>query len=81
MKTARLIRQSLRMMTRARLRSSFMMLGSLVGVAALTFVISIGEAANRKMLVTVDQIFGKSSFSSSPAAAGRWADRAARRRG
>jgi putative ABC transport system permease protein len=61
MKTARLIRQSLRMMTRARLRSGFMMLGSLVGVAALTFVISIGEAANRKMLTTVDQIIGNSS--------------------
>jgi len=62
MKTARLIRQSLRMMTRARLRNGFMMLGSLVGVAALTFVISVGEAANRKMLVTVDQIIGKSSI-------------------
>lgn len=61
MKTARLIRQSLRMMARARLRSGFMMLGSLAGVAALTFVISIGEAANRKMLATVDQIIGKSS--------------------
>ena len=61
MKTARLIRQSLRMMGRAKLRSGFMMLGSLVGVAALTFVISVGEAANRKMLVTVDQIIGRSS--------------------
>jgi putative ABC transport system permease protein len=61
MKTARLIRQSLRMMARAKLRSGFMMLGSLVGVAALTFVVSVGGAANRKMLVTVDQIIGKSS--------------------
>jgi putative ABC transport system permease protein len=61
MKTARLIKQSLRMMGRAKLRSGFMMLGSLVGVAALTFVISVGEAANRKMLVTVDQIIGRSS--------------------
>jgi putative ABC transport system permease protein len=61
MKTARLIKQSLRMMARAKLRSGFMMLGSLVGVAALTFVLSVGEAANRKMLVTVDQIIGRSS--------------------
>jgi putative ABC transport system permease protein len=61
MKTGRLIRQSLRVMGRSRLRSGFMMLGSLVGVAALTFTLSVGEAANRKMLATVHQLFGGSS--------------------
>jgi len=62
MRTARLVRQSLRMMARSKLRSGFMMLGSLVGVAALTLVVSVGEGANRKMLATVDQIFGGSSI-------------------
>lgn len=62
MRTARLVRQSLRGMGRSKLRSGFMMLGSLVGVAALTFVVSIGEGANRKMLTTVRQLFGGSSI-------------------
>jgi putative ABC transport system permease protein len=62
MKARGLIRQSLRILGRSKLRSGFMMLGSLIGVAALTFVVSIGEAANRKMLTTVDQIFGRSAI-------------------
>ncbi|HKI05782.1 MAG TPA: ABC transporter permease [Thermoanaerobaculia bacterium] len=62
MRTAQLVRQSLRVMARSKLRSGFMMLGSLVGVAALTLVVSLGEAGNRKMLTTVDQIFGGSSI-------------------
>jgi putative ABC transport system permease protein len=37
------------------------MLGSLVGVAALTFVVSAGGAAQRKVLATVGQLFGPSS--------------------
>ncbi|HKH47198.1 MAG TPA: ABC transporter permease [Thermoanaerobaculia bacterium] len=62
MRTARLLKQSLRMMTRSKLRSGFMMLGSLVGVAALTLVVSVGQGANRKMLTTVRQIVGGSSI-------------------
>lgn len=62
MRTTRLFKQSLRMMARSRMRSGFMMLGSFVGVAALTFVVSIGEGANRKMLTTVRQLFGGSSI-------------------
>jgi putative ABC transport system permease protein len=62
MRTARLLRQSLRGMARSRMRSGFMMLGSLVGVAALTFVVSVAGAANRKMLTTVRQLFGGPSI-------------------
>src|SRR6266567_2512436 len=61
MNTTRLASHSLRMMGRYKLRSSFMMLGSLLGVAALTLVISVGQAAQRKMLKTVGQMFGDSS--------------------
>jgi putative ABC transport system permease protein len=57
-----LIDQSLRTMTRSKLRSGFMMLGTLVGIAALTLVLSVGQAANRKMLTTVDQLFGGPSL-------------------
>ena len=62
MSTARLVRHSLKAMGRYKLRSGFMMLGSLVGVAALTLVVSIGEGAERKILTTVRQLFGGSSI-------------------
>ena len=62
MKTKRLLAHSLRAMARFRLRSAFMMLGSLIGVAALTLTVSIGQAAERKILATVRQLFGASSI-------------------
>jgi len=61
MNTTRLTWHSLRMMRRYKLRTSFMMLGSLIGVAALTLVVSVGQAAERKMLKMVGQVFGDSS--------------------
>jgi putative ABC transport system permease protein len=62
MNNSRLVAHSLRMVGRYKLRSFFMMLGSLIGVAAITFVVSIGQSAQRKMLSTVSQIFGESSI-------------------
>ena len=61
MNTIRLISHSVGMLNRHKLRTSFMMLGSFVGVAALTLAISVGQAAERKILNTVHQIFGDSS--------------------
>jgi putative ABC transport system permease protein len=58
MTTKRLLQQSLQSLTRYKLRTTFMMLGSLLGVAALTFVLSISRAAQTKMLRTVRQILG-----------------------
>lgn len=57
----RLLFHSLRALGRHRLRSGFIMLCSLVGVAALTFVLSVGQGARAKMLTTIRQIFGDSS--------------------
>lgn len=62
MSTARLVGHSLKAMARFKLRSGFMMLGSLVGVAALTLVVSIGEGAEQKILATARQLFGGSSI-------------------
>lgn len=62
MKNARLARHSLRMMVRYKLRTGFMMLGSVIGIAALTFVISVGQSAQRKILKTVGQMFGDSGI-------------------
>lgn len=62
MRPARLVRTSLSALGRHRLRTAFMTAGSLVGVAALTFVLTIGTAAQRKILATVRQLFGSSSI-------------------
>lgn len=62
MKNTRLARHSLRMMGRYKLRTSFMMLGSVIGIAALTFVIAVGQSAQRKILKTVGQMFGDSGI-------------------
>jgi putative ABC transport system permease protein len=61
MSTTRLLSHSLRALTRYRLRSAFVMLGSLVGVAALTLVVSVGQGVQAKVLKTVGQVLGDSS--------------------
>jgi putative ABC transport system permease protein len=58
----RLVAHSFKALNRFRLRSAFLMLGSLVGVAALTLVVSVGEGADRKILATMRQLFGSSSI-------------------
>jgi hypothetical protein len=58
MSTTRLLKHSLRVLSRYRLRSAFVILGSLVGVAALTLVVSVGQAVQAKVMKTVGQIVG-----------------------
>jgi putative ABC transport system permease protein len=48
-------------MTRYKLRTAFMMLGSLLGVAALTFAVSMGQGVQVKVVRTVQQITGDGS--------------------
>lgn len=62
MRITRLATHSLRMMTRHKVRTGFIMLGSLIGIAAVTFVVSVGQAAQRKMLETVDRMVGHSGI-------------------
>lgn len=62
MRTSRLLGSSLAAMTRWRLRTAFLILGSLVGVAALTLVVSIGQGAERRVLGTVKQLFGETAI-------------------
>ena len=62
MNTMRLVRHSAGMMSRHKLRTVFMMFGSVLGVAALTLVISVGQAAKQKMLTMVRQVFGEASI-------------------
>ena len=62
MKTMRLVTHSAGLMRRHKLRTAFMMVGSVIGVAALTLVVSIGQAAKQKMLIMARQIFGEASI-------------------
>lgn len=62
MKSRRLIYNSFQMMGRFKLRTSFMMLGSFIGVAALTFVLSIGQLAQQKILKMVSRVFSDSTI-------------------
>jgi putative ABC transport system permease protein len=62
MKTMRLVRHSIRAVGRYTMRSGFIMLGTLVGIAALTLVITVGGGVERKVLKTVKQLFGESSI-------------------
>lgn len=62
MTASRLIPHCLRALRRYPLRTGFIMLASLVGVAALTFVLSVGQGARQKMLTTVRQIFGDNAI-------------------
>jgi putative ABC transport system permease protein len=62
MNTMRLVRHSAGMMARHKVRTGFMMVGSFIGVAALTLVVSVGQAAKQKMLTMVRQVFGEASI-------------------
>jgi putative ABC transport system permease protein len=62
MNRGRLVTHSVRALARYPLRTSFIMIGSVVGVAALTFVLSLGQIAERKLLTTIRQVFGESAI-------------------
>ena len=62
MNTMRLVTHSAAIMGRHKVRTAFMMVGSFIGVAALTLVVSVGQAAKQKMLVMARQVFGESSI-------------------
>lgn len=51
-----------RMLARYKFRTFSMLLGSLIGVTALTLVFSLGKGAERKVLRTMEQFFGPSTI-------------------
>ena len=62
MSTTRIVQHSVRTMTRYKLRTGFMMLGSLVGVTALSLVVSVGQATESKMVTWFSRLFGNSAI-------------------
>lgn len=61
-KNGRLVAASLRSLGRHRARTIFMMLGTFVGVAALTVVVAVGQGAQQDMLDRFDRMFSGSSI-------------------
>lgn len=56
-----LLQTALRTLARHPLRAAFLMIGALVGVAALTLVVSLGRVAERRVMETVQRSFSPDS--------------------
>jgi len=62
MKTQRLLRHGLRDKGRHRLRTFFMMLGTFVGVLALTVVLAIGQGTREAVTENIERMFAGNSI-------------------
>lgn len=62
MKATRIIRSGFRVMRRYKLRTFFMMLGILVGISALTLILSIGRGTQEKVMGTIEKVFDARSI-------------------
>ncbi len=62
MKTSRVIGSSLRAMNRNKLRTIFMMLGTLIGVTALTVVMALGQGTQDAVLHQIERMFSGSTI-------------------
>ncbi len=62
MKTSRVIGSSLRAMNRNKLRTFFMMLGTLIGVTALTVVMALGQGTQDAVLTGIQRMFSGSTI-------------------
>ncbi len=62
MRTRRLMGHGLRGMGRHRLRTFFMMLGTFMGVLALTLVVAIGQGTRDSVLGNIERMFAGSSI-------------------
>ena len=60
MKTSRVIGSSLRALSRHKLRTFFMMLGTLIGVTALTVVVALGQGTQQAVLDHFQRMFSGS---------------------
>lgn len=62
MKTQRIVRYGLRDLGRHRLRTFFMMLGTFVGVLALTLVVAIGQGTRDSVMGNIERMFAGNSI-------------------
>ncbi len=61
-RTVRILRTSLRGLARNRLRSFFMMLGTLAGVAVLTTLVAVGQQTKRDVVSQIERMLGGSTL-------------------
>jgi putative ABC transport system permease protein len=62
MKKSMMAKSSFRIMGRHKLRSFFMMIGMMLGVAALILVFSLGKGTEKKIMTSVERIFNASNI-------------------
>ncbi|MGH7561489.1 MAG: ABC transporter permease [Gemmatimonadales bacterium] len=62
MRAARILRNSVRSLRRHRLRTFFMMLGTFIGVTALTVMLAVGRESQARLLRRFDRIFSGSTM-------------------
>lgn len=71
MKTSRLVSSCVRMLGRHKLRTFFMALGTLIGVAALTVVVALGQGTQQMLLDKLDRMFSGSTITLMAGGVGR----------
>ena len=62
MKKNMMVKSSFRIMASRKLRSFFMMIGMVLGVAALILVFSLGKGTEKKIMMNVERIFNSSNI-------------------
>ncbi len=62
MKRSRVIKSGLRTMGRHKMRSSFMMLGVVVGITALMLVVAMGKSTQAEIMAKVERMFSPSNI-------------------
>ncbi len=62
MKKNMMLKSSLRIMASHKLRSFFMMIGMVIGVAALILVFSLGKGTEKKIMMSIERMFNSSSI-------------------
>ena len=62
MKKNMMIKSSFRIMASHKLRSFFMMIGMVIGVAALILVFSLGKGTEKKIMMSIERMFNSSNI-------------------
>lgn len=62
MKKSRLIRSGFQSMIRHKLRTFFMMIGVVIGIMALTLIISLGKGTEKEVMSNIERMFSASNI-------------------
>ncbi|MCP4155849.1 MAG: FtsX-like permease family protein [bacterium] len=62
MNNKKIVKSGFRVISRYKLRSFFMMLGVIIGIAALTLILSLGKGTKQKLVNKVKRLFNESNI-------------------